>query len=482
MLRTKVVAVLLGPTGIGLVGIYMTTISLIRTLSDFGISHSGVREVSKANGEGDPKKIADTVIALRRVCWLTGVFGWALAAGFSWPLSKWALGSSSQSGVIGLLGVTILIGAVSGGQMAILQGIRRIGDLARIQVASAVISTFVAIPIYAWLGEKGIPPVIIVTAALQLLVSWHYSRKINIDEVSQTWMETTRLVKTLFILGFSFMWTALLGLVVDFTIRSFLIREFGIQANGIYQAAWGLSGMAAGFILGAMATDFSPHLTSIIHDHDRANRLVNEQTEIGILVALPCLVGMLAFAPWIIEIFYTRHFKESGYILPWFVVGTFIRVFSWPMGFILVAKGAARWFFLTQTIYHVTHVILVYSLVPRYGIVSAGFAFAITFVPGVIMNLLITRRLTRFRWTAKAGRLILISSIVVACAFMLNQVLPILYAFMTGLVLTAVTGMVCLRGLVYRVGTENRIVTLASRIPGVRWFLMGITGPDHDDS
>src|SRR5438132_8562 len=44
MLRTKVLAILLGPGGIGLEAIYDSVISLSRTAVDLGISSSGVRQ------------------------------------------------------------------------------------------------------------------------------------------------------------------------------------------------------------------------------------------------------------------------------------------------------------------------------------------------------------------------------------------------------------------------------------------------------
>ena len=48
----------------------------------------------------------------------------------------------------------------------------------------------------------------------------------------------------------------------------------------VLMALYGLGLTYIGFVLGAMSTDYYPRLTAVIHDHDVANRLVNEQTEV----------------------------------------------------------------------------------------------------------------------------------------------------------------------------------------------------------
>lgn len=168
MARTKLIAVLLGPSGVGLVGLYMSAIGLVGTFAALGIDSSGVREVAEASGSGDAEKIARTVKTLRRVCWATGLLGWLLTAALSYPLSVWTFGSGERVWAVAILGVTLLFGAVSNGQSAFIQGTRRIGDLARLNVLGAIAGTIIALGLYGWLGQRGIVPVFITSAAANL--------------------------------------------------------------------------------------------------------------------------------------------------------------------------------------------------------------------------------------------------------------------------------------------------------------------------
>ena len=66
MVRIKLVAVLLGPSGVGLVGLYVTATGLMGTIAGLGLDTSGVREVAHAFGSGDAERVARTVKTLRR--------------------------------------------------------------------------------------------------------------------------------------------------------------------------------------------------------------------------------------------------------------------------------------------------------------------------------------------------------------------------------------------------------------------------------
>jgi len=466
MVRTKMVAVLLGPSGMGLVSLYITAIGLVDTVSRFGIDSSGVREVAEAHGNGNEEKIARTVKTLRRMCWLTGIFGWLLTAALSYPLSVWTFGSGERAWAITILGVTILIGSVSGGQSSIIQGTRRIGDLARINVLGAVAGTLIAIGLYAWLGQGGIVPVIIATATTNLGFSWWFARQIPVEDASLTWRETLQNSKRMILLGMAFMYGIFLAALVGLGIRALIVRELGLDAAGIYQAAWGISGMFSGFILKAMGADFYPRLTVAAHDNEKINTLVNEQTEIGILLALPGLMVTLAFAPWIMQLFYSSKFLEGAQLLPCFVLGVFFQVISWPYGMIQMAKGSKAWMFFCTTEINAVQLVLTIFLLKQYGVMGVAWAFALfTLIHGLV-TLVAAKKISGFRWSKSSLKLIILSFSIIGCGFLVNTIRNQLISTILGTIIAAVSCLIVLRLLSFRLGIEHRFVKIIMKIPG----------------
>jgi antigen flippase len=464
LLRTKVVAVLLGPSGVGLVGLYLSAVGLVQTFAQFGINQSGVREVAAAAGSQDQEKIAQTIKTLRRACWFTGIFGWGLTVALAWPLSQWIFGSGDHLWALAILGCVVLFESVSSGQKSLLQGVRRVGDLARIQVTFALLSTLLAVGIYWWLRERGIVPVIILTSVVQLGVSWWFSRRVAVIRVRQTWLETWYNSKSLIRLGSAFMYGAVLAAVVGLVIRALIVRDLGLDAAGIYQAAWALSGMFGAFVLQAMGTDFYPRLTAVASDDSAVGRLVNEQIQTGILLALPGVLAAIGLASVLVEIFYSAKFDSAAEPLRWFALGVLGQIVSWPIGMVLAAKGNTRWIYISRTHGAAVHLLLTVVLLTASGLRGVAWAFAAYVWLQCIVVFVIVYRLSKLTLSRASLRLIIISLLFCLAGLVTVDSLPHPYGLIAvagGSILVAAR---CVKGLAYRVGSKGKLGRLLNRL------------------
>ena len=472
--RVKLVAMLLGTTGVGLIGLYTSAIGFVGTVSGLGVGSSAVREIARAFGQGEPQEAARTVIILRRVCWVTGFFGWALAVLFREPLSVAMSGSAEHADAIAVLGAMLPFAAVSGGQLALLQGLRRIGDLARANVTGAALGAIVTVAIFFALGEAAVVPALLAAALVTLGCSFWFARRVPVSPLSVSLRETWSGARRLVGLGLAVMWSAVLVAGVDLLIRAIITRKFGIEGAGIYQAAWALSGMFANFVLSAMGADFYPRLTATIHDRAQTARAVNEQTEIGVLLALPGLLAALTFAPLAIKFLYTPQFLPAADILPWMALGVFGRVISWPMGFVQLALGASRWFATTETIFIGLEAALTYTMVEAFGIIGAAYAFALACVLYTAAMLWVTRVLIGFSWSNEARRLILASAAFVCLAYGVRFLGFDTVSLIADGAVTLAAALFSLRGLAKRLGEGNRLVRWARMVPGGRVLLSDV--------
>ena len=468
IVQVKFVAIFLGPLGVGLIGIYSSVINLAVRIAGLGIGGSGVREVAEAIGTSDNEKIGRTVLTLRRICWITGTVGSLTVVFLAQPLSRITFGTTEHAWALVLLAWIILMRNIQSAQMAYLQGLRRIGDLARLKIIGAAGGATIGVGLYAWLRLDGIVPALLILAAFNLTASWWFARKVPPPNVSMTWGESIRASKGLVRLGLAFMWNGVLTAGVAYLTRLLINLEIGMEAVGIFQSAFRLSGLFVGFILQAMGTDFYPRLTSVAHDNRKVNQLVNEQTEIGLLLAVPGILAILVFAPWIIRIFYTAKFAASAELLQWFVLGCLGRVISWPMGFILLAKGKAGWMVFTETSSNLLHILLIWLGLQYFGIHGVAIAFFILYIIYIIMMKFVSYQLCGFTWNTGVRGLLIKLIPVTAIIFLANKFVPEKFAIPIGVIFTIIAGIYCLRELTRRLGPEHRICRIVNRIPLVQ--------------
>lgn len=471
LLRIKIVAILLGRSGVGLIGLYQSAMVTVSTVSGMGINSSGVREIAAANKEKDSQGEGFIVAVLTRSCLLTGLVGCLAMVVLATPLTEYLFDSNERRVAVACLGAALFLSALSGGRKAVLQGKRRIKDLAKLKIIGAAASTILALAIYSWAGEKGIVPLLILTSALDLAATWWFEKSIQLEKSRISWREWLRSSKRLFVVGSAFMWSGLLATLVALFTRSLIVKDLGLEANGVYQAAWALSGMFALFILQAMGADFFPRLTALADSPERMNDAVNQQTEIGVLLAVPGLVGTLCFASQIIQIFYTDEFIFAAGLMPFFVMGVFGQIVAWPMGLIQQAKGATNWMFLSQTNANILLMLLTYFLFKSYGLIGAAAAFALLYPVQTLITYLISRHLTGFSWSPAVVSLLLKSMVSLLVGLFLHYNFEGWMIWLLGMPLVAVTALYNMKGLATRLDDSHKLIRLCSKSPGLMTFL-----------
>jgi enterobacterial common antigen flippase len=438
--RTKAMALFLGPAGLGLLGLFGSVADVVQNLAGMGIQTSGVRQIAEAVGTGEAIRISRTVTVLRRVAVLFGALGGALLVLFARPISQLTFGDTSQTAGVALMAIVVFLREVSAGQGALIQGMRRIGDLARISVLGALFGLLTGVPLVYWLRDDGVVPSLISAAAVSGLTSWWYSRRVVVAPVDLTLGDMRREASDLLRLGFAFMSSGLLTTGAAYAVRIIVVRVAGFEAAGLYQSAWALGGLYVGFILQAMGTDFYPRLTAVAKDHPRCNELVNQQALVSMLLAGPGVIATLTFAPLVIALFYSAKFAAAVGVLRWLSMGMMLRVIAWPMGFIVVAKGEQKIFVWTEIAATAVHVGLAWLLVRQFGLAGAGMAFFGLYVWHGTLIYVIVRRLSGFAWSAENRRTALLFLPAMALVFVGVDVLPFWLATTIGTIAVLAAG------------------------------------------
>ena len=400
MVRAKVLAILLGPGGTGIIGLYSTTTDLVNTISGLGLTSSAVKNIASANAETDKTSIRKTLFVYRWLVRITTILAALCMFFFSGFISERTFGSVEHKSGIQWMSLVVLFTGITNGQFALLQGLRRIKDLALARIIGAFVGSIICITLIYFFRKQGIVPFLIAGAASTVLLSWFFAQREKISSMKVDFKEFRLRSVGLLSMGFAFLVSGLSVSISAYYSRILISKSFSITDLGLYTACWTLSAMYVNFILSAMGADFYPRLAGIINDHQKTNKLVNDQAEIGIAMAIVGIVGVISFSPFILKLFYSDHFSSAWHLLQWMTAGMAIKVISWPLGFIVVSKGKAKLFVLLEVSWGIIYVFLLYWFTDLLGLEGAGVAFFATYCIYWIFVLLSARKLTAFSWTA----------------------------------------------------------------------------------
>ena len=422
--NVKVIAVILGPAGVGLFGILNSVIGLVSAVVGMGMSGSAVRQVSEASASADAVRVARVIWTLRRTVLGLGCLGAMALLMLATPISVLSLGTSEYATTFAVLSLAVLLGTVNGGQTALLRGLRKIPELAKLSMWGAFWGTAVSVPLVWLWGLAGIAPAMVVTTAMSLLASWWHARKIQVAAVVMNRSLVVSELRGLLGLGVVFLVVGVMEAAVQYGFRAILAHDADLVVVGVFQAAASLSMVYVTFILQSMGQDFYPRLTGIAKDDAAVSRLVNEQAELSLLVAGPGILATVAFAPWLIHILYSDQFVAAVDVLRWQCLGVLLRVASWPLGFVLLARGEGRLFLVTEVATHAFHIGAFWILVQAGGLSGAAFGLTASYLFYLPLIYLLVRRVSGFAWSSAAVRALMIPATAYAASMLACNLLP----------------------------------------------------------
>lgn len=453
VIRTKIIAVLLGTAGIGYISILQNIIDLVRQTTGLGINFSGIKDVAESNATRDVDKISKSIKILRKWAFWTGMFGTLLILAFCIILSQYSFGNTSHAISIAFLSITILIMSISAGQLALLQGLRKINLMAKATLYGAFLGAIITLPLYWLFGLDGIVPGMILTSISNLGFSWWFTKDIKLKKVELSLKETVRGGAKMAGLGFFITITGIMATITLYIVRSFLIKEMNMDAVGYFQACWMIATLYLGIILNAMLTDFFPRLTEVNKNNNLCNRLINEQLEIAFLIASPMIVGIIVFAQLIIFILYSADFMLAVPILQWMIAGTFFTIISWPLGVLFLAKNKGIFSFITESTWSIIFLIILYLGWDFYGFKIIGYAYAFACVIRFILVYYSTIHLSNFKFNSFSIRYIISFGILVILT-LLNV------TFFSSYIQYVISGVLVISVLIFSYVNLNKIIDI----------------------
>jgi len=365
--RAKIIALVIGPSGVGLVGVLTSFNSNLSSFAGWGLGTTGVRSISSASEEERPAKIASVRKLGARLTWL----GLLASLVLFWPVGILTFNSTQYHLELFIAGLAVPLLIATSAWSSMLQAAGQIKSLAKIQSISALAGLALGLPLIYYFGLLGIAASLLLAAAAPAFLTWNAARRIlPISRQPATAQDIHHLLQ----LGGALMLAGVIGQLSAYAVRIILIQSHGLEGAGYYQAAFAIAGSLPGFVFTAMGTDFFPRVAAVKTEAE-AQDLCEKQIQAGLLLALPLIAGLLTLGRECIHLLYAQGFDPAIPLLSWMVWGVFLRVVSWPMGYWLLARGSSRSVVIIETIASIISVLLPWVLIPSFGVVGAAIGF-----------------------------------------------------------------------------------------------------------
>ena len=380
IIRSKFVAVLLGPVGMGINGLLISATDLIMSLTNLGLGTSAVRDIAEANATQDAGKIALVIRVFRRLVWLTGLLGAIICLLFSPYLSYVTFRNYEYTIAFVILSSSVLFKQLATGQTALLQGMRKYADMAKANVTGNTIGLFLTVPLYYLWGLDAIVPVLVITSVISFILSYYYSNKVKIEKVEITTKSIKKEGKGMLKMGFFISLQGLLSVGASYLVRIFISNKGGLDDVGLFTAGFAIINTYVGLVFTAMGTDYYPRLSAVSSGNEEFNKTINQQAEISLLLLAPIIAGFIIFIKPVVTILYSSKFLPVEGLIYWAILGIFFKAASWTIAYSFLAKGDTTAFFwseLAAIIYTTAFNILGYM---HWGLTGLGISFLVGYI------------------------------------------------------------------------------------------------------
>ena len=415
LVRNKLVAVLLGPMGVGLLSLFNSTIRFIGDSTNLGIGTSAVKHISEAYAQDDEQTTSQTVQTVRAWSAITALLGMLACALLSPLLSKYTFGWGKHTLHFLLLSPVVAMTAIMGGELAILKGTRHLGGLARISIINVALAVVLSVPLFFVWRAKAIVPSMIIVAFAQMIITMAYSyhyQPLNLHISASALRNGGNMVR----LGIGFFLAATFGSCADFIIRSFVNNAGSPDTLGLFNAGYMITMTYGGMVFSAMETDYFPRLSAIARTGTTLNDTVNKQIEVSLLIISP-MAQLTALA-------------------------MFLRAVKLPIAYLPLSRGDSKAYLLMEGIYAVVYVMLSVFFFHAFGLIGLGMAIVLVASFDFIMLNVYMGHRYGYRLSGNAIKLMLLQFPIGIAAYVLTLKTQGIYYWVLGVMLTILSAVI----------------------------------------
>lgn len=348
-IRLKFVAVILGPAGMGVAGLFNTASLTIQQFASLGLNLAVVKEIG--HSKDNKERLGDVLAAIKPLLLISAMAGALICLLIPGVLSYLTFGNNQYIGSFLLLSAAVFFSIAGAALMSVLQGLHAVKPLSKASIVGSTVGLLVGVPLYWLMGTNGIVPAMVVlslSTCTWYLISIRKSLKVS----ASPWKKDIHLpvLKRILTMGLVLMSNDLFRNLVNYIINVYIRTHGGMEDVGFYQSCNTMTSQYSAIVFTAMAMDYLPRLSAVAGNDKGMCDVVNRQIEVVGLLITPIACAVIYLAPWVIKFLQTDKFLAAVTLLRLLALAVMVRALMYPLGYIVFAKDNRKLFFWMESV------------------------------------------------------------------------------------------------------------------------------------
>lgn len=391
LISVKVVASIIGPAGVALVGQLNNFATIALSLSTGAIDNGITKYIAEYHEDKEKvKEYLSTALRIIVVC--SSGMGICLII-FHSQLSQYIMLSSEYGYVFNIFGLTILLYALNMALIAVINGFKQFKKYVQINIVGSITGLiFTLTLVFLWELKGALISAVTFQSIMLFITLWiirqmpwanleYFKQKFNIVIAKKYFRYSLMTLTTVATLPISQM-----------LLRGYVISQISATEAGWWEAMNRISNMYLMIITTSFSVYYLPRMSELTDKLALKKEIIRSYK-----VIIPCLVCGLSLVYLLrhvaIYLLFTPEFLPMEQLFIWQLSGDFFKVISWVLAFLMVAKAMVKWHIFTEITFSFLYVGLGFGFMQFNGVVGITQAYLTNYILYLFMMLYLFRNL-----------------------------------------------------------------------------------------
>lgn len=385
----KVVAIYAGPTGLALIGQLKDFVTMLTNISNGAITQGVVKYTAEYQTIEQKQKIFSTSIIISLISSFIIAIG---LFGFSTYLSELILKDIQYSSVFLVFGSTIFLFALNTVLISILNGQKEIKKYVFVNIVNSIVTLILTSLLVVRFNIQGALYALVVNQSIVFFVTlmfilksswfkWEYFKQ-GVDKDSLIKLSKYSLMAI----------TSAIAAPVSFLIiRNYIGENLGWDRAGYWQGIWYISTMYLMVVTTSLSVYYLPKLSEI-QDKNELKKEIFSGYKIIIPIVICMSLMIFLLKEYVILIAFSDKFMPMMELFKWQLIGDIIKIASWLLAYLMLAKAMTKVFISTEIIFSVLFVLLSILFINSFGLIGITYAFSLNYLLYLITMIFIFKK------------------------------------------------------------------------------------------